>query len=403
MNGIDAEVIIAGGGLAGGTLACLLNRGGVKCVVVDSGKVETSQDNFMADPRALAITPASAQILSSINVWQKLPAERKGMFSMMHVWDENSDGEIHFDSADICVAVLGYIIEQPLLQRHLIDTLRFLPDLLLMEQTAIESFTTNNGTITVRLDNGDSINGRLLVAADGVNSAMRKFAGIEYRRHDYQQQALACVVSTARPHENTARQRFLRRGPLAFLPMADNNTCGVVWSTDPGHAQELLALTAPDFHRQLQSAFDNRLGDIIASGPRKTFPLFRAQAGHYSAERLALIGDAAHCIHPLAGQGANMGFLDAAVLAEEVLGAAKRLRDPGSRAVLRRYERWRKGENLQMLLLLDVFKHLFENQNGVVKSIRSEGMKAVDKIACIKNRIMRLAMGLEGDLPASAR
>lgn len=403
MKDHQTDVVIAGAGLAGRTLANLLCRNGVRCIVIDTGSNLPSATDKAPDPRALAITPASAAILASINIWQRLARDQVGHFSRMQVWDQGSGGQICFDSADLCEPVLGYIVEQRSLQYQLEQACAFLPDCTVIPRARVREITSLTDAVRLQLDQGDRITAQLLVAADGSNSPVRQLAGLDYRRHDYRQQAVACIVTTTLPHDQVARQRFLNSGPLAFLPLADPHQCGIVWSTDPDHARELLEMPAPAFCSELQQAFEHMLGEVTACGARSGFDLFHAHAPAYAGDRIVLAGDAAHTVHPLAGQGANLGLLDVAVLAELILEAKQKHRNSYSRRVLRRYERWRKADNQRMQIVLDLLKTLFESDHTLVTNLRGFGLDALDSITSIKSAIMRQAMGLEGDLPATAR
>lgn len=403
MKKIRTEVLIVGGGLTGCALAGLLSRGGVSCVMVDSRARSKPGDNDRIDPRALAVTLASEKILRAIDVWRHIPEERIGKFTRMQVWDSSGKGEVVFDSADICMPALGYIIEQPVLQQALDRVIDYLPGVTVLEETTVGEFALGDEAVSAVLATGQVVETKLVVAADGVRSKTRELAGIEYPVHDYQQHAIACVVNTVLPHDNVARQRFMENGPLAFLPMADPHQCGIVWSTTPSRAQELMQLPEMEFNMALGNAFKHSLGEICNSETRMDFPLYRAQAQHYCKPRFVLVGDAAHCVHPLAGQGANLGLLDVASLAEVIGDAGKKDRDIGGYPVLRRYERWRKGENRLMMMVLEGFKYLFENQIQPVAFLRNTGMNLFNALPYIKDVTMRRAMGLTGDLPLVAK
>jgi 2-octaprenylphenol hydroxylase len=219
---------------------------------------------------------------------------------------------------------------------------------------------------------------------------------------DYHQCAVCCTVVSEKPHGEVARQRFLETGPLAFLPLCDPQRSAIVWSTQSEAARLLLRETDHDFRRRLTAAFDSALGAILETGPRTAFPLVRGHASRYTGERVALIGDAAHRIHPLAGQGANLGLMDAATLAEVLQDAHRAGLDLGELRVLRRYERWRKGENTAMMLVMDVFKEVFGTGLAPVRLLRNLGLSATDAAIPLKRWIMRRAAGLEGDLPRLA-
>lgn len=400
MSASQYDVIVIGGGLAGNTLACLLAAGGLECLVIEAGSPSSAADN---DPRALAITHASRHILEAAGAWQHVAAEHLGHFRGMHVWDENGAGEVSFDSAELCLPTLGYIIQQPRLQQCLEQAAADMPGVTTRFDSGLMDIRWQDDGICALLENGESLSACLMVGADGARSRSRDLAGIHCPGKDYHQQAVACLVSTALAHEDVARQRFLSDGPLAFLPMASANQCGIVWSTRPDHAEQLMQMDEAAFNGQLQEAFSHTLGEILHSEQRLSFPLRRAQAEHYCLERFALIGDAAHSVHPLAGQGANLGLLDAASLAELVLTAHARKRNIAGRRVLRGYERWRRGENRMMMIVFEGFKHAFENQAAPLPRLRNRALDLANSIVPLKHTIMRHAMGLAGDLPAVAR
>jgi 2-octaprenylphenol hydroxylase len=260
----------------------------------------------------------------------------------------------------------------------------------------------DNGAV-VTLKDGRSLSTKLLVGADGADSEVRRAAGIETQSLNLHQKGIVATVTTEKPHEATAHQVFLTTGPLAFLPLGEPRTCSIVWSADTARADQLLALDDAAFIAELQQAFGDSLGKIQTLEPRAGFPLALSHAKAYTAPHLALVGDAAHTVHPLAGQGVNLGFLDVATLAEVLLDAAAKQKDIGAHAVLRRYERWRKGDNLAMVSITGGFKYLFGNDLPVVSQLRNLGLDLTNAATPIKNLIMRRASGLEGDLPRLAK
>ena len=404
------DVIVVGAGVAGAAFTAILKNSGISCALVEAEALAKDQDDNSQtgtdgniDPRALALTHASKNILQAIGAWDEIPKDRLGCFRKMHVWDENGLGEVNFNGDDLCEPVMGYIVEQKIIEAALGSVLNRFDHVSWFRPASAKLLDTEKDKICIRLDDGRQLSAKLLVAADGQSSTVRRLAGINFKIHDYHQDALACVVETEYPHQQVARQRFLSRGPLAFLPMAHPNQCGIVWSTTAEQAAELKALDDKAFNKTLAEAFAHQVGEIIAVGPRATFPLARAQAEEYCRPRLALVGDAAHRIHPLAGQGANLGLLDVACLAEVVLQARKKGRDIGALSVLRKYERWRRGDNSTMMMTMEGFKYLFENKTEAVSWLRNVGMDAFDSMQPIKQCVMKRAMGLAGDLPAIAR
>ncbi len=401
---IQVDVIIVGAGVAGATFAAILKDSGISCFLVEveaASKNKSKQKNI--DPRALALTHASKNILQSVGAWDEIPYNCIGLFRRMHIWDENGLGEVNLSSADISESVMGYIVEQKIVEYALETVLNKTEHLTWFRPAEAKSLDNEKDKICLGLDDGRRLSAKLLVAADGQSSAIRELAGINSRTREYHQHALVCVAETEHPHQEVARQRFLHRGPLAFLPMAGANQCGTVWSTTPEHATELKAMNEKVFNKILAEAFDYHAGDIFKTSPRATFPLARAHADEYCRSRLALVGDAAHRIHPLAGHGANLGLLDVACLAEIILQAKDKGRDIGAFSVLRKYERWRKGENSTMMMTTEGLKYLFENKTEIVSRLRNAGMDMFDSMKPIKHEVMRRAMGLVGDLPDIAR
>jgi 2-octaprenylphenol hydroxylase len=396
----DCDVLIVGSGIVGASLACALLQGGMRVVLVEAKPTgENKIDKF--DLRTFALTRASERIFANLGVWDKITAQRISPFREMHVWDAGGSGEIHFNSATLNEPTLGYIVEQRVIQAALTSRLAEFETLTTYRPAKVQAFK-NKTTMQVHLDNGQSLTTRLLIGAEGANSSIRTKAGIPYQLRDHGQQAIVATVQTARPHQETAWQRFLPTGPLAFLPLSEPQTCSIVWSIDTPLAQRLMALDKKAFQQELEKAF-SRLGAVTDCGQRGAFPLQSRHALHYVQPRLALVGDAAHTVLPLAGQGLNLGLLDAAALSEIVLDAHARGRDFGNYRELRRYERWRKGENLAMLKLMDGFKYLFGKRSNPLTWARNLGLSLTDAAVPLKQVIMQYAMGLKGDLPLLVR
>ena len=394
----DTELLITGGGVIGSAMALLAASAGMDCILIERDKRPASAPPAQ-DARMLALTPASRKILTGVQAWQQLAEQDIGLFRQMRVWDENGGGSLFFDSADIGLPALGHIVPQNLLVGALESARAAVPGISVHAGVEPARLSDTANAINVTLSDGREVSAKLLVAADGAGSKVRQLAGIGYPVHQYRQTAVAGIVRTELSHGQVARQRFLSDGPLAFLPMADPNHCGVVWSTAPGHADDLLAMDEAAFQRALGEAFEHTLGAVTGVGARRCFPLQRAQARRYCSDRVALVGDAAHSVHPLAGLGANLGLLDAAALCQIINTAGRKGRDPGGTALLRKYERWRKGENYMVMMTLEGLKYLFENQALPIPGLRNAGMELFNSFQALKNFTMRRATGLDGDLP----
>jgi 2-octaprenylphenol hydroxylase len=320
----------------------------------------------------------------------------------MHVWDAGGEGAIHFDVAELGEDALGHIVENAVVQRALWESLQASGGVELLCPAAVTALQRAGDGIACRLEDGRELRARLVVGADGAQSRVRRFARIQGRGWSYDQQALVATVATEHSHRETAWQRFLPNGPLAFLPLHDGRS-SIVWSTTPHQAQQLLEEDEETFCRQLELAFAATLGRIESCGERAAFPLRLQYVDSYVQPGLALIGDAAHTVHPLAGQGVNLGILDAACLAEVVLEARAQGKDIAALKVLRRYERWRKGHNLLMMATMDGFKRLFGATWEPLRWARGAGMNLTNSLPPLKQLIMNHAMGRSGDLPALAR
>ncbi len=397
------DLIIIGGNHVGATLACALGEAGMRVAVVEARAPVMQWAADTVDLRVFAVTRASQQIFTRLGAWERMVARGVSPFRHMEVWDAGGSGSIHFDCADLGEPTLGHIVESRVIQAALVARLQqhaTVDWLCPSEWTALQSDDPDRVHLT--LADGRTLAAPLLVGADGAESLVRQQAGIELSVQDYQQRALVAVVETEQHHQETAWQRFLPTGPLAFLPLRDGRS-SIVWSTSPEKAEALLGLDEAAFNTALAEALGHRLGAITSSGERVAFPLVRRHAKRYFQGRVALVGDAAHTIHPLAGQGVNLGLLDAATLAEVLLAARKADRDLGAERVLRQYERWRKGDNLATMTAMDGFKQLFGSSLAPVRGVRNLGLTLVDRSGPVKQIIMRQAMGLTGDLPALAR
>lgn len=396
------DIIIVGGGMVGLTLAGALAKTGLQIAVVEAHAPKDISLNDEYGLRVSAISRASQQVFTNIGAWQHMQSRRVSPYEHMHVWDALGDGQIHFSAADLGADVLGHIVENNVIQFSLLQNLLQHENLHWLCPVNIERIVCNGDSNTLTLNNGNVLTTKLLVGADGALSKVREAAGIQLEQSPYAQKGVVCVVESTKHHQYTAWQRFLPTGPLAFLPLADGR-CSIVWSATDTEADRLLALNVNDFARELEQAFEFTSGTVKSVGERAAFPLIRRHAEHYVAPGVALIGDAAHTIHPLAGQGVNLGVLDAASLAQIISEAVTARRDFSGMPALRKFERWRRGENTLMMYSMSGLKNLFSNDNSALTLVRNAGLNLVNGLPSVKNLLMRRAMGLAGDLPELAR
>ncbi len=400
-SGAAYDVLIVGGGMVGAALACALGNSSLKVALLDRASPAAPGEDY--DQRVSAITLASQTFFENVGAWAGMVRRCVSPVREMQVWSEGGSGSIHFNAAEIGEPCLAWIIENRVIQAALIERLHQFTNIHYLCPVEVADITLADNSAAVMLEDGRLLQARLLVGADGADSEVRRTAGIDTQSLDLRQKGIVATVTTESPHEQTARQRFLATGPLAFLPLDEPRTCSIVWSADNARADQLLALDDTSFISELHKAFGESLGKIQTIGPRAGFPLALSHAKAYTAPHLALVGDAAHTVHPLAGQGVNLGFLDAATLGEVLLEAVVKQKDIGSQAVLRRYQRWRKGDNIAMVSITGGFRYLFGNDLPVVSQIRNWGLSLTDAATPVKNFIMRRASGLEGDLPKLAR
>jgi len=379
--------------MVGATLACLLAQAGRKVAVIEA----ILDEETPYDLRVSAISRASQKAFEQINAWGVMQSKRLSSYENMHVWDATGDGEVRFDAAELGEPNLGHIVENTVVQSSLAEVMESASGMTVYQPTRLKTLDVYENQVVISLNSeiagqdglDEKLSADLIVGADGANSIVRTLAGIDVNVDDYAQRGLVATVKTEKHHEFTAWQRFLSTGPLAFLPLSDGSS-SIVWTLPSDRADYYLSLNDADFTLALAEAFDHKLGDITNVSNRAAFPLKGSQATPYVLERVALIGDAAHTIHPLAGQGVNLGIKDAVVLAEQLNG----VRDCGSYKALRRYERARRGDNVLTMKAMEGFRLLFGHSANPVKTARNMGMNLFNQTPIIKNQVIKKAMGL---------
>jgi len=394
---ISLDILVVGAGAVGMTFAAAMRDKGFKIGMLDSKTSLCPPPQTDYDSRVFALTRASERIFESVGAWEFF--ERNSPFQSMEVWE--NDGHIQFFCDELGEPNLGYITELWVILRALAQTLQTSSDIQFFNNCKLASLEFQQNQSLITLESGEELKAKLVIGADGANSKVREFANISLNLKEYHHHALVATVQTELPHQMTARQRFLGSSILAFLPLSESNSCSIVWSVPPTQAEELLNLSVEDFNQLLSTSFAHKLGEVSLISERFTFPLIKRHAMHYVKPHLALMGDAAHTIHPLAGQGMNLGLLDAASLAELLL--QNRNRPLGDFQTLRRYERWRKTETSTMMTAMDGFRYLFGNDFLPLKTVRNWGLNLSNQNAFFKRVVMSHAMGLTGNLPILSR
>ena len=380
------DLVIVGGGMVGLALAASLRKAPLRIAVIESFPPPTSTEQITN--RVSALNLASQNLLTELGVWSNLTAIRATAYNDMEVWEKDSFAKIEFSGKNLGLTHLGHIVENHLIQHTLWQNV--------LSQKNAEILTALPQTIAVTdsnaimtLNNGHMLSAKLIVGADGANSWVRKQADIPLVFRDYGHHALVCNVETEEPHKNTARQIFTGESILAFLPLHNANLCSIVWSQPPKQAEYLTQCTEEEFNKALTVAFDGKLGLCQVKSARNSIPLTARYARDFAKKRIALVGDAAHTIHPLAGLGVNLGFQDVISLAQEIEKNLSMNVDIGEYRYLRHYERWRKTEAVKMLVAMQGLKDLFNGSNPIKKLVRGISLSATNQLTPLKEQLIK--------------
>lgn len=387
----------------GATIACALGNSELNVAVIESFYPKEFEQTQPNDLRVSAISIASQNILKMVGAWDGIVSRRSCPYRRMKVWESSEESaSTEFISDNIGREYLGHIVENRVIQLSLLEQLQTFTNIDLICPAKISEVDYSPGSSLIRFEDGKELVAKLLIAADGGESKVRQAAGIGVHKWDYEQYALVASVTTAYPQQDITWQQFTPTGPLAFLPLSGNNA-SLVWYNTPENVKRLMSLDDETFMQELLLTFPEAVGEIDQLLARGFFPLRRQHAQQYVAEGIALAGDSAHMIHPLAGQGVNIGLLDAAALAETILTAFKQGEDFTSLSALQAYEKQRRYHNLLMMQTMDAFYRVFSNQSMPLKIIRNVGLGLAGKLKPAQNKVMQFAMGLEGPLPLLAQ
>jgi 2-octaprenylphenol hydroxylase len=404
------DIVVVGAGLVGATFVALLlqqqknSEQPLRIALIDGGPAptlpnltESTQTTF--DPRVVALTQASQTVFENLGLWVTITDQRACRYTKMHVWDNDGTASIKFDAKEMHLPQLGHIVENSLLQCAVLDYIATQESVTVLRGLTVEALDSEKNSADkkqriVSCSDGTILSASLLVAADGGQSKLRALAGMSVRKWEYEHKAIVATVQSTKSHQFTAWQNFLSTGPLAFLPLdhPSEEYCSIVWSVDTEAADALMALDDTAFSDALARAFEHRLGPIKSVSRRFCFPLLQRHAVDYVGDSLVLIGDAAHTIHPLAGQGVNLGLLDAQALANELTRAVERDLIINHASVLRRYQRRRKAHNLEVMLLMEGFKRLFGSRHILFRWMRNVGMKKINQWSFLKNLLAKQAI-----------
>ncbi len=397
----DSDILIVGGGLNGPALALALADGGFSVTIIDALPANArGNDGF--DGRGYALALASQRLLAAIGVWSDVATNSQPINEVKITDGRAGEGPspwmLHFNSDELAEGPMGYMVEDRYLYRAFQNGLKKHPLITRINSETVIEQDVGVAHVTVQTASGKSLTGRILIGSDGRKSGTAGRAGIKRHGHDYNQTALVCAIEHALPHHGIAHQFFMPPGPLAILPLPSNRS-SIVWSEETEEAARINALTDADYLAYLRPRFGSFLGELRLAGSRFTYPLNLTLADHFIAPRLALIGDAAHGVHPIAGQGLNLGLRDVGALAEVLIEAKRRGEDIGAVDVLERYQAWRQFDTTTLALATDGFNRLFSNDNSLLRLGRDIGLGIVNAIPTLRQRFIREAAGLTGDVP----
>ena len=398
MHQLDFDIVVVGAGLVGLAFACAMKNSSYRVLVIDAGEPPIFDEQDI-DIRVNSIHLASQAFLETLGVWPIAVTKRACPFRIIQVWN-STGGFIEFSAKEVNQTHLGHVVEQNALTSSLVAQIEEISNVELKFSAALASINEQTDQIRLHLENGLEISCRLIVGADGGNSVVRRLSKIPITEDSYHQKAIVAQVEASEPKRETAFQKFLTSGPLAFLPLTDG-TYSIVWSCTERRARELRDLDDDVFGAELSEAFDYRLGDISLIGRKVSFDLRKLRAHAYFMGRVVLVGDSAHVIHPLAGMGANLGLMDAAALYETLTGHGNgALTD---HRMFRRYERWRKSANHPVMMLMDALNSGFGSSSDAIRGILGTGLTLTNQVHIAKRTLIRLACGISGDLPEIAK
>lgn len=405
LRGMETDLIIVGGGLNGPALALAAAQAGFTVTIIDSLAIDTRKDPDF-DGRSYALALASMRLLRGIGVWDAVSDHAQPMLEIKvtdgRIGEGPSPWMMHFDHAEIEEGPMGYMVQDRHLRRAFLDAMAATDRITQLAEETVVAQSTNASGVSVTLASGKVVHGHLLIGSDGRKSGTATRAGIKRTGWDYGQTAVVCAVTHEKPHGGIAHQFFMPAGPLAILPLTENRS-SIVWSETDQRAAELTAMNDADFLEALRPAFGSFLGQISLTGARFSYPLGLTLANSFIADRTALIGDAAHGVHPIAGQGLNAGLRDVAALADVLETARARGEDIGGAQALARYQEWRRFDTTTLALATDTFNRLFSNDNPLVRAARDLGMGVINATPSLRRGFMRRAAGLSGELPRLMR